>query len=83
MSQGLINRTYAARQEAVLRSRLAWVRTVPTLTGARTWWLAAALLRPCVHASAPITGFSPEVDVYSALTPNTQFWFQSQTYGAE
>ncbi len=57
---------------------LAWVRTVLTLTEARTWWLAVALLTPCVEASAQITEFFPEVDVYSGLTSNTQFWFQSK-----
>ncbi len=59
MSQNLINRAYAARQKAVLRSGLAWVRTVLTLTEARTWWLAVALLTPCVEASAQITEFFP------------------------
>ncbi len=50
------------------------------MTPAREWRLAAVLLITMmgVPAGAQITQFLPEVDVYSGLSGNTQFWFQAK-----
>lgn len=47
---------------------------------ARRWWLTVAslvVLLP-LAASAQITEFLPEVDVYTGLTPSSRFWFQAK-----
>ena len=50
------------------------------MTPAPEWRLAAVLLITMmgVPAGAQITQFLPEVDVYSGLSGNTQFWFQAK-----
>ena len=47
---------------------------------ASRWRLVTALLVTMIGlpASAQITEFLPEVDVYASLTPRTRFWFQAK-----
>jgi hypothetical protein len=47
---------------------------------ARRRWLAVAFLAtmPWLPASAQVSEFLPEVDVYSGVTQNSQFWFQAK-----
>lgn len=50
------------------------------MISAKRWGLVTALLVTMIGlpASAQITEFLPEVDVYAGLTRNTQFWFQAK-----
>jgi hypothetical protein len=46
----------------------------------RRWWLVTALLVIMVRlpASAQITEFLPEVDLYAKVAPSVRFWFQAK-----
>jgi Protein of unknown function (DUF2490) len=50
------------------------------MISARRWWQAITLfvISLPLPARAQITEFFPEIDVYTGLTPGTQFWFQAK-----
>ncbi len=50
------------------------------MTYDRKWWLAVAFLIALLRlpASAQVSEFLPEVDVFSGVTPSSQFWFQAK-----